>query len=245
METFYSILCGLPLSPWFSACAQGDWQAAQDLLHRCPMLLKGRGPLGYTALHYAAEQGDTQACRFLLQQGADLLVPDVLGEYPPSKAIQKGAEDTAAFLDSYAHQQDAGKGLDWGWVWWLSENVWKSCLWFESCQSGDWATVKRLFERGADIGAQGPWENTALHYAAEQGNIEACCFLLQNGGDLLSQNLCGKTPMHLAAENGRKEALRLLIARNTAELPEGFYCTAPLRAVIGPWSNSFWRQACP
>ena len=55
---------------------------------------------------------------------------------------------------------------------------------------------------------------TPLHWAAEQGNVEAIRILLDHGADLHSQQLSGATALHLAAGRSRNpEAVRLLLAR--------------------------------
>ena len=55
---------------------------------------------------------------------------------------------------------------------------------------------------------------TPLHWAAEQGNVQAMRILLDHGADLHAQQLSGATTLHLAAGRSRNpEAVRLLLAR--------------------------------
>ena len=70
--------------------------------------------------------------------------------------------------------------------------------------------VRMLVESDAPVNAKqhGGW--TALHAAADNGDLEMIKILLQNGADRLAQNDDGKTPAQIAQLKGRDQALQLL-----------------------------------
>ncbi len=72
------------------------------------------------------------------------------------------------------------------------------------------AVVKLLINAGANLrrritwlgGRTGIWiigdEATALHFAAEEGNVESCRLLVQAGLDVNAADMAGQTPLHVA-----------------------------------------------
>jgi hypothetical protein len=55
---------------------------------------------------------------------------------------------------------------------------------------------------------------TALHYAAERGNIDACRYLLSRGANCNSITREGKTPLYIASECNQQEVCDLLLRNN-------------------------------
>lgn len=58
---------------------------------------------------------------------------------------------------------------------------------------------------------------TALHFAVDRGNREACEYLLSNGARCNSTSSEGRTPLHIAAERGNEELYDLLLAHGADE----------------------------
>lgn len=73
--------------------------------------------------------------------------------------------------------------------------------------------LKNLVEQGVDIS----WQDskvegvTALHEAAQKGNIEILKYLLQNEANINSKNRNGLTPLHVAAYFGENVIVNTLI----------------------------------
>ena len=77
------------------------------------------------------------------------------------------------------------------------------------------AVVKLLIDAGANLrrritwmaGRSGQWiigdEATALHYAAQEGNLESCRLLVQAGLDVNAADIDGQTPIHIALRGER------------------------------------------
>lgn len=56
-----------------------------------------------------------------------------------------------------------------------------------------------------------PNGETALHYAAQQGDLRACMYLLANSAECNKQTTDGRTPLHIAAQFGHRHIYDLLV----------------------------------
>ena len=73
--------------------------------------------------------------------------------------------------------------------------------------------VQLVLQCGARVNAPARGSgNTALHYAASGGQLEAATLLLKAGADAAAENAYGETPLHFACRNGHLEAATLLLA---------------------------------
>ena len=99
--------------------------------------------------------------------------------------------------------------------------------------------LMNLVEQGVDIN----WQDsrvegmTALHEAAQKGNIEIVRYLLQNGADINSKNHNGLSPLHIAAYCGEKIIVDTLIAAGAEVNIQAKDNVTPLHAAA-----SMWRQ---
>lgn len=69
---------------------------------------------------------------------------------------------------------------------------------------------KMLVEAGAEVNVVQKGNITALHLAAQQGNIEMIILLLENGADITISTSTGSTAADLALEKGFKEIAEIL-----------------------------------
>lgn len=72
--------------------------------------------------------------------------------------------------------------------------------------------IDDLIRRGADVNAKDKemgW--TALHWAADDGDVEMISQLLAAKADVDAANLRGRTPLHLACERGHVSAVQALL----------------------------------
>ncbi|XP_047105176.1 BTB/POZ and MATH domain-containing protein 3-like [Schistocerca piceifrons] len=83
----------------------------------------------------------------------------------------------------------------------------------QAAEEGAVGELRALIAAGADVGARGWWERTALHWAARRGDVEAARLLVGAGAAVDARSDGGWTPLHVAALNGRAEvAAALLVA---------------------------------
>ena len=82
----------------------------------------------------------------------------------------------------------------------------------EAARQGDAATLERLVEEGADVNAVRGDGMTALHFAAEQGNVEGVGILLQAGARVeMGTRIGDYRPLHLASRGGHVAVARSLV----------------------------------
>lgn len=82
-------------------------------------------------------------------------------------------------------------------------------------------------------------ESTALHLAADEGNVECVNLLLAKGADAKIKNHRGVTPLHLAARTSSLECVESLLSNgNATPNAEDFDKRTPLHAAIGKSNSS-------
>ena len=100
----------------------------------------------------------------------------------------------------------------------------------EAARRGDVVELERLLEQGADVNSARGDGMTALHFAAQQGYVEAVRILLQAGADVAAGTRIGHfTPLHLASRGGHVAvAESLLEAGADARAPTTSSGSTPL-----------------
>jgi hypothetical protein len=73
--------------------------------------------------------------------------------------------------------------------------------------------IEKLIDEGADINATS--QRTALHVAAENGNLEIVELLIERGADVNVQDIHGRTPLVVAIAEHQPEIARRLAEENT------------------------------
>ena len=78
--------------------------------------------------------------------------------------------------------------------------------------NGDVVEMRRLVANGRHVNERNEYGDTALHYAAVYGHVEAMRVLVvELGADKEAKNVDGLTALHLAALNGHVEAIEVLV----------------------------------
>lgn len=67
--------------------------------------------------------------------------------------------------------------------------------------------------KGADVKATTKSDDTALHFACEQGHTDIAEVLLSRGADIEAKTECGRTPLMKASRAGHLCAVQYLIGR--------------------------------
>jgi len=73
--------------------------------------------------------------------------------------------------------------------------------------------VRLLIEKGADINAKNNDEETPLHRAVWQSNLDVIRLLIEKGATVNAKGNGGRIPLHEAAFKGNPEVVRLLIEK--------------------------------
>jgi len=156
---------------------------------------------GRTALIAAAARGDLVIVNALLSRGVDTNVKDNEGYTALSHAVEAMyPEIEDAILNSREFDPNVG-GLKGRPV--LLAYVWRD----------DKERTQKLLAHGADVNAPDADGDTALHGAAQSGNVEIIKLLLDKGANPNTKNKLGGTPLMWAAVYGNDDAARLLMTR--------------------------------
>jgi ankyrin repeat protein len=193
------------------AVKSGDAATVRVLL-KMPNAANAADADGTTALHWAADRDDLAMAQMLVRAGARVKAANRYGVTPMySAALNGDAEMIALFVKSGA---DVNVALPEG----------ETPL-MTAAKTGKPNAVKVLLENGAAVNAKEKWKNqTALMWAAHEGNAETINLLIAAGGKLDDRSMFGWTPLLFAARQGQSEAVKALVAAGAnvnEKLPDG------------------------
>jgi ankyrin repeat protein len=201
--------CLIPLSLWLG-CKSYDSALLVAIrnqeLGNVQRLLDGGAqadvvPEGETMfpLEAAAKGGNAEIVRMLLAKGAH---PDSArgADAPLWLALQQDKEAAAILLvDAGAHfEGPMRKGMT---------------PFYCAVMLNHTELVSKMVAHGADLYASGP-QGSALHEAAENGNLALLKLLVSNGADINRINDLGETPLFLAAQQRQWEAVAWIVAHD-------------------------------
>jgi|SRR5579871_195804 len=148
----------------------------------------------------AVKSGDTATVTALLQQHADVNVPEADG----TTALEWAArQDDLKLADQLLR---AGANVN-------AANRYGVTALYLACVNGSAPMIERLLEAGADANAVWTEGETPLMLAARTGNVEAAKVLLANGADVNAKEpVHGQTPLMWAAAEAHPAMMRELIA---------------------------------
>ena len=157
------------------AAMRGDVAAVRTLLRRGADANAPQGD-GMTALHWAADLGNTELAAVLLESGATPRAETRIGRHTPIHIAAQGGHAAVLrlLLDRKAGAADVNATTTTGAV----------PLHFAAA-SGNAETIAILLDHGADVNAREPqWGQTALMFAAGAGRTDAVKALLARGADV-------------------------------------------------------------
>lgn len=192
-----SLTAAAAVTPVVDAAANGDAAALRALLREGADVNETHGD-GMTALHWAAERGDTDIARMLIYAGANLRAGTRIGSYTPLHiASRMGHTDIVEALLA------AGADVE---VATSSSGVRPLHL---AAASPSSETVQLLLAAGADINArEGAWQQTPLIFAAGANRIDNVRVLLDAGAD---HSLTAKVVDTAAREKADKAAEKRIV----------------------------------
>ncbi len=162
---------------------------------------------------YGPREGDWEAVKRLLDQGADINKAMDDGTTPLYIASYKGHVEVVRFLAERG--ADINKADNGGW----------SPLLIAS-QNGHAEVVSILVDGGADINkATNSAGDTPLYVASEMGYVKVVRILLEKGAEINKANIDGQTPLMMAVGTGHFEVVEALLeygANVNAKTNEGY-----------------------
>ena len=156
---------------------------------------------GRTVLISAAARGELDVVNLLLSRGANVNIKDNRGYTALAHALEaRYPEVEEALLNSPKLDPNVG-GL-------LERPILLAYVWRDNKKA-----TERLLALGANVNLRDKDGDTALHGAAETGNVEIMRMLLDKGASPDTRNNQGGTPLMWAAVFGNDDAARLLLSR--------------------------------
>jgi ankyrin repeat protein len=147
----------------------------------------------------AAMKGDKAAIRTLIQQKADVNVPQPDGATALHWAVYRGDKELVDTLIK------AGANVK------AANREGATPLWLASI-NGDAAIIASLLDAGADANEHLPLGRTPLMAAARTGKVDAMKVLVDRGADTnAKETLRGTTALMWAADEGHADAIKFLI----------------------------------
>jgi uncharacterized protein len=183
----------------FFAAAQ-----ARDLIAIDAFIVGGINPNaqdgdGRTVLISAAARGEMDVVSRLLSHNVDINVKDKNGYTALSHAIDAMHDDVEEALLNRPELDANCRGRNGRPA--LMAYVWRD----------NKARVEKLLAHGADVNLQDLDGDTALHGAAQTGNVEIMGLLMDKGPNVNAKNKVGGTPLMWAAVFGNDDAARMLL----------------------------------
>lgn len=184
----------------FEALRRGQLPAMRSILDHDPKLLRVVDENGSTPLILAAYWAGAAEVKELLARGADpnakndsgvaALIPATDNLETTRLLVEAGAEVNA--------RTDAGD----------------SALIVAARRAGASRVVAYLLDKGADLRASTNDGATALHRAAESGDVDMLKLLLDKGADVNAQRKSGRVPLASAVVFGHGAAVRYLLSKD-------------------------------
>ena len=155
---------------------------------------------GTTPLHWAVRRDDVVTTDLLIHAGAKVQIANRYGVTPLSLACTTGNPVMIARLLKAGALPNAASAEG------------ETPLMIAS-RTGRVEAVKLLLAHGANVNSVERWKGqTALMWAAGEGNASVAQVLLENGGMRDARSKGGFTPLLFATRAGQVEALRVLLA---------------------------------
>ncbi|KAK3997549.1 ankyrin repeat-containing domain protein [Cladorrhinum sp. PSN332] len=169
------------------------------------------------ALNLAAERGDEQIVRLLLDSGADANGKDDAGNTALMFAVPQGRGEVARVL------LEGGSDVD-------AKDIHDNTLLHWAIRYP--GILQLLLESGANVHAKNHQGKAALHWAVQEGQTKSVRLLLQAGSEINAKDKHGFTPLHSAALKGHRDIVKLLLENDADPNHQDSHSWTPLHAAL-------------
>lgn len=153
---------------------------------------------GMTALHFAAQNGDTAIVQYLVEHGANINAQD---EIMSRTAIHFAAEQ--GNLDCIKYLTEHGANLQ-------DKDSIGATAFHYAVKSNKLEVAKYLVSKKVDYNAKDVRGWTAMHYAAYGNSVDIVKYLLAKGLNINEKNKSGRTPLFFA--RGHRELRQFMLS---------------------------------
>lgn len=218
---------GNGVTPFLLAAEYGHIHLLRWLFDADMNCIYDRDKHGATALHHAAQYGQTEAAQFILERDPEKIneITKLTYNYHRHslytalhEAAYNGHSKTIALLLSYGADTE-------------SRDFHGSTALHLAAMYGHTQALKLLLSSGASVAAIDRFERTPLHLAAAKGHTACVETLLAYEADIEAKAKENRTPLHVAAETGRLEVIKCLV-KNGADISKQSALGTPLMHAI-------------
>ncbi|XP_041352218.1 uncharacterized protein LOC121370807 [Gigantopelta aegis] len=179
------------------AASKGQLEKIQELLEAGASFEPDRD--GRTCLHYAAQNGYAEVCKYLAQKCSDTDAQDVIGFTALHRAASQGHAEVIEILALEGCSMD------------IQDQHGNTAV-HESAWNGYSRSLQMLIKHNASVFIPNKTGFTALHLASQNGHNESLRVLLYASCNTDLKNNYGDTAVHTAARYGHAGVTRILLS---------------------------------
>jgi ankyrin repeat protein len=205
------------------------------LLMKKPELIEEKDESGYTPLHLSLlVPTQDAALTFLLQKGADIDARISNGETPLMIAAWKNHKNGTLKLIKKSKSISSGKCPI------ISETGTKgwSPLHYAARWNADTYIIKLLLQSGAEVDMAEENEATPLHFAADQGRLEAIRVLVAAGANIDAKDKWGRTALMRTIKGRHASAGQLLVELGASVQEKSYEYSMSALMFAVTWTDS-------
>lgn len=185
----------------FTAAQRGDVELIRELITSGKARATDRDPQNITPLHWAAINAHVAACRYLLEQGAEV---DALGGDLVATPMQWAARNGYLYVIQLLISHGADPTI--------TDSQGYNSLHLVT-HSSSIMPLLYLLHQPINVDSRDSQGHTSLMWAAYQGDALSVDLLLRHGANTNLKDDAGLTPLHWAVVRGNRVAIRRLIEK--------------------------------
>jgi ankyrin repeat protein len=186
-------------TPLHDAARTGDTAKAAALIMDDPSAVNVRDLSGSTPLSLAAQEGQLEMVKLLLDKGAAIEVKVNYRGAPPATVAFYADPATLKLLSTKSPIDAIG-----------------ATPLYIAAKEGHTAIAEALLAKGAAVDSEESMGNTPLYIAAQEGHVEVVKLLLEKGARIEGKRSDRVTPLATAAQQGQLQVVELLLEKGAA-----------------------------
>ena len=215
----------------FVASQRGDVELLRELIESGKASATDRDPQNITPLHWAAINAHVAACRYLLEQGAEV---DALGGDLVATPMQWAARNGYLYVIQLliAHNADPT----------ITDSQGYNSLHLVT-HSSSIMPLLYLLHQPINVDSRDSQGHTSLMWAAYQGDALSVDLLLRHGANPNLKDDAGLTSLHWAVVRGNRVAIRRLIEKGADLAAKDGEDRTPRDMAVELKSLGAWKRA--